>query len=75
MWDEIAIAISQATGVKFTSDRRQAQSGGCINQTTKISDGKRDFFVKTNTAHQLDMFVAEAIALQQIYATDRKSVV
>ena len=69
MWDEIAIAISQATGVKFTSDRRQAQSGGCINQTTKISDGKRDFFVKTNTAHQLDMFVAEAIALQQIYAT------
>ncbi len=69
MWDEIAIAISQATGAKFTSDRRQAQSGGCINQTTKISDGKRDFFVKTNTANQLDMFVAEAIALQQMYAT------
>jgi len=69
MWDEIAIAISQATGTKFTSDRRQAQSGGCINQTTKISDGKRDFFVKTNTANQLDMFVAEAIALQQMYAT------
>ncbi|BBC25845.1 fructosamine kinase family protein [Pseudanabaena sp. ABRG5-3] len=69
MWDEIAIAISQATGAKFTSDHRQAQSGGCINQTTKISDGKRDFFVKTNTANQLDMFVAEAIALQQMYAT------
>jgi fructosamine-3-kinase len=69
MWDEIAIAISQATGAKFTSDRRQAQSGGCINQTTKISDGKRDFFVKTNTSNQLDMFVAEAIALQQMYAT------
>jgi fructosamine-3-kinase len=69
MWDEIAIAISQATGAKFTSDHRQVQSGGCINQTTKISDGKRDFFVKTNTANQLDMFVAEAIALQQMYAT------
>ncbi len=69
MWDEIEIAISQATGAKFTSDRRQDQSGGCINQTCKISDGKRDFFVKTNTAPQLDMFVAEAIALNQMYAT------
>lgn len=69
MWDEIAIAISQATGAKFTSDRRQGQSGGCINQTTKLSDGKRDFFVKTNTTNRLDMFVAEAIALKQIYAT------
>jgi fructosamine-3-kinase len=69
MWDEIAIAISQATGERFTSDRRQAKSGGCINQTTQISDGQRQFFVKTNTASCLDMFVAEAIALQQIYAT------
>lgn len=69
MWDEIAIAISQTTGEKFISDRRQAQSGGCINQTNKISDRKRQFFVKTNSANCLDMFVAEAIALQQIYET------
>ena len=69
MWDEIAIAISQATGKKFTCDRSQAQSGGCINQTTRISDGQRQFFVKTNTANCFDMFVAEAIALQQMDAT------
>jgi fructosamine-3-kinase len=69
MWDEIAIAISQTTGEKFTPDRRQAKSGGCINQTTKLSDDKRDFFVKTNAANRLDMFVAEAIALKQIYET------
>lgn len=70
MWDEIAIAISQATGEKFICDRRQAQSGGCINQTTRISDGHRQFFVKSNTANSFDMFVAEAIALKQMYATN-----
>jgi fructosamine-3-kinase len=70
MWDEIAIAISQATGERFTCDRRQAQSGGCINQTTRISDGQRQFFVKTNTASCLEMFSAEAIALKQMYATN-----
>ncbi len=70
MWDEIAIAISQATDEKFVSDRRQGQSGGCINQATKISDGKRDFFVKTNRANFSDIFTTEAIALNQIYATD-----
>jgi fructosamine-3-kinase len=69
MWDEIAIAISQTTGERFTSDRRQAQSGGCINQTTRISDGQRQFFVKSNTSNYLDMFAAEAIALKQMYAT------
>ena len=70
MWDEIAIAISQATGEKFTSDLRQARSGGCINQTTKLSDGYRDFFVKLNDSHRLDMFVAEAIALTQMDETN-----
>ena len=69
MWDEIAIAISQATGERFTCDRRQAQSGGCINQATRISDGQRQFLVKTNTAKCLEMFIAEAIALKQMYAT------
>jgi fructosamine-3-kinase len=69
MWDEITLAISQTTGEKFISDRRQALSGGCINQTTNLSDGKRSFFVKTNIANRLDMFIAEAIALEQIYAT------
>jgi fructosamine-3-kinase len=68
MWDEIAIAISQATGERFISDRRQAQSGGCINQATRISDGRRQFFVKSNTANYLDVFVAEAIVLKQMYA-------
>ncbi|MBD2177635.1 fructosamine kinase family protein [Pseudanabaena sp. FACHB-1998] len=71
MWKEIAIAISQATGEKFTIDRRQGQSGGCINQTTKVCDDQRQFFVKTNNINCLEMFEAEAIALKQIYATQK----
>jgi fructosamine-3-kinase len=69
MWDEIAIAISQATGQKFTISQHRARTGGCINETTTVSDGDRHFFVKTNRANCLEMFIAEAIALQQIYAT------
>ncbi|WP_055077304.1 fructosamine kinase family protein [Pseudanabaena sp. 'Roaring Creek'] len=69
MWKEIAIAISQATGEKFNADRCQAKSGGCINQANMLSDGKRQFFVKTNIANCLDMFVAEAIALKQMHGT------
>ncbi|OIP78562.1 MAG: hypothetical protein AUK48_01400 [Oscillatoriales cyanobacterium CG2_30_44_21] len=69
MWEQIAIAISQSTGQKFIGDRIQSKSGGCINQTAKISDRNRHYFVKTNQAHRLEMFIAEAIALQQICDT------
>ncbi|PZU93399.1 MAG: hypothetical protein DCE90_16660 [Pseudanabaena sp.] len=69
MWEQIAIAISQSTGQKFVGDRIQSKSGGCINQTAKISDGDRHYFVKTNQAHLSEMFIAEAIALQQICDT------
>lgn len=69
MWDEIAITISQATGQKFTIGQQRAQTGGCINETMTVSDRDRHFFVKTNRANCLEMFMAEAIALQQIYAT------
>lgn len=71
MWDEIVIAISQITGEKFAIDRRLGQSGGCINQATKISDQYRNFFVKTNTDDCLNMFEAEAIALKQMYASQK----
>lgn len=69
MWEQIAIAISQSTGQKFVGDRIQSKSGGCINQTAKISDGDRHYFVKTNQASLWEMFIAEAIALQQICDT------
>ena len=70
LWDEIAIAISQAIATNFKCDRRQARSGGCINQCFTIADQNHRFFVKLNDANCIEMFTAEAIALKQIAATN-----
>ncbi len=69
LWDEIEIAISQAIATNFKGDRRQSRSGGCINQAFTIANQNHRFFVKLNDAHCIEMFTAEAIALEQIAAT------
>jgi protein-ribulosamine 3-kinase len=67
--DEIAAAISQATGTVFAPGPQTALGGGCINQAFRLSDGKEHFFVKTNSAARLPMFEAEAAGLEEILAT------
>ncbi len=62
----INLAISQATGVAFQAVRQQSIGGGCINQSFKLADAQRIFFVKLNDASRLAMFEAEAAGLQQI---------
>ena len=69
LWNEIAIAISQAIATDFKCDRRQSRSGGCINQAFTIADQNHQFFVKLNDATCIEMFTAEAIALKQIADT------
>ena len=59
----IADQISQATGKTFKPHSNQSTGGGCINQTFTLSDGDRQFFVKSNRADLLEMFVAEAEGL------------
>ena len=66
----ISKAISDATGSAFVPQREQSVSGGCINQSYLLTDGKRDFFVKLNAAKRLPMFEAEAAGLQQILASN-----
>lgn len=70
IWNEITTAITQATSQSFTIADTRSVGGGCINQGYKISgkDG-RSYFVKLNQAARLEMFVAEAIGLKQMYAT------
>lgn len=67
---EIDDAISNATGVLFKSQSSSSIGGGCINQTSKIQsvDG-RTFFLKINQASFLPFFEAEALALEEIRAT------
>ena len=69
MWKEIAEHISQVTGEVFTINSQSSVSGGCINQGYRIQSNNRSYFVKLNQASQVEMFVAEALGLKQMYAT------
>jgi fructosamine-3-kinase len=63
LWQHIANDIAAATGVNAALHRQGSIDGGCINQTQHVRYGDADYFVKTNSAHRLDMFAAEAAGL------------
>lgn len=67
--EEIAAAISRATGKPFTVADTQATAGGSINQTLILAQGDRQYFVKRNRADRLAMFEAEAEGLKALAAT------
>jgi fructosamine-3-kinase len=46
-----------------------AVGGGCINTTVRLSDGRRSYFVKLNSARLLEMFAAEAEGLAELART------
>ncbi len=66
MWKTIAEAIGQATGIPFAIQDRQSVGGGSINQTYRVTEGDRDYFVKLNQASKLGMFEAEGLGLKEI---------
>jgi fructosamine-3-kinase len=63
IWQHIAQEIRRSTGEAFVSRPPTHVGGGCINVAVRLSDGRRDFFVKLNRAERLDMFEAEAEGL------------
>lgn len=69
-WNEIALAISKATGSNFKVRHASLMGGGCINQATRLegADGSR-YFVKRNDARHHVMFIAEAEGLDAIAST------
>ena len=69
MWTEIAQAISQKTGQEFAIASTQSVSGGCINQSYRLEGNSQTYFIKLNQADQVEMFAAEALGLEQMYAT------
>ncbi|AFY68348.1 Fructosamine/Ketosamine-3-kinase [Thalassoporum mexicanum PCC 7367] len=70
MWDEIAAHISRSIGAPFTIAATNYVGGGSINRACQVIGDDRQFFVKTNTAAQVGMFEVEAIALEQMHATN-----
>ena len=69
MWKEIAAKIAQTTGKPFEIITHRSVGGGCINQVYSVSNGTLSYFVKVNQAHQIEMFEAESLGLQQMYDT------
>ena len=69
MWEQIAAEISQATGEPFNISQNRSVGGGCINQSSTLSDGERTFFIKLNQASTLDMFIAEAVGVKEMWET------
>lgn len=70
MWSEITNKISQAIEKKFEMCDRRLSSGGCINQTYQLIGEKESYFVKINNPSGLEMLTAEALGLEEIYATE-----
>ncbi len=69
-WQEVAGRISDASGQAFDPRPPSGLGGGCINDAFRLSDGRQDWFVKTNDADRLDMFEAEAEGLNTLAAAD-----
>ncbi|KHF25282.1 fructosamine kinase family protein [Solemya velum gill symbiont] len=65
-WQSVEKAIAAATGSPFSIQRKTSVGGGCINTAYRLSDGKRDYFVKCNRSALLSMFEAEMAALQEM---------
>jgi protein-ribulosamine 3-kinase len=69
-WNELAAAISAATGTGFLLARTEPVSGGCIHQAHVLhaQDGRR-VFVKSNRLAHRDAFACEAEGLKSIAGT------
>jgi fructosamine-3-kinase len=66
MWTQIDAQIERAISQPFESRDRRSVGGGCINQGYRVSDGEKTFFVKLNSANELEMFEAEALGLRHM---------
>ena len=68
-FNEISQAITKTQGENFQVENYRSVSGGCINQGYKISGNGQTYFVKLNSATQVEMFGAEILGLQQMFDT------
>lgn len=71
MWEQISQLIADTTGKPFQLADKKSIAGGCINSAYVLSDqnSEKKYFVKINSASQLDMFEAEFAGLEEINKT------
>ena len=66
-WQEIAKHLEKVTGQKTIFSKIEPLSGGCINQSWKVTDtDQRSWFIKTNKPFLEHMFSAEFKGLYEI---------
>ena len=66
MWKQIEKTISGYLAHPFRIKSKSSVGGGCINSAFRISSDEEEYFVKLNSADQLEMFIAEAEGLQEM---------
>jgi fructosamine-3-kinase len=69
MWSEIINFINKNTTSQFELINYKSIGGGCINQAYQLIGKDKSYFVKLNSASQIEMFTAEAMALTEMYNT------
>lgn len=69
LWEYIEKQIEQATGMPFRITGNQGVGGGSINLATCVTDGDRQYFIKTNQQRYMGMFEAEAQGLFEMAAS------
>ena len=69
MWNQITEAITLKTGQDFQLVNTRSIGGGCINQAYQIIGKDIEYFVKLNSASQVEMFAVEALGLEAMYNT------
>ncbi len=66
LWETIGADIEAATGRRARLRQQESVGGGCINQAVRVEYGDSSYLVKLSSAGQVEMFVAEALGLQEL---------
>jgi fructosamine-3-kinase len=69
LWISILRQINKHTGTHPCNFTTQIISGGCINETIKLSTNHKDYFVKLNRPARLSMFERESEGLKTLAAS------
>ena len=69
-WQLVRQILVDKTGQKIGRLEANPLSGGDINRAWRLSDGRHQYFIKTNSPDRLAMFEAEMIGLNEIQASN-----
>ena len=69
LYSHLEDRISEATGQRFSIERRSPIGGGCISAAERLGGSSVSYFLKTNRSEFLEQFEAEQDSLDALDAT------